>query len=231
MHFCAKNILPDTRISNDIDLLVRPSDVTLIGEALFKAGFRQGDIRNGNFVPASRKNIIESKMLRGETVPYIIEIGLPHMKFLEVDINFSLDYKNGETDILESMLSNSIRVGNIMTLDKNDFFLHLCCHLYKEATTLPWVEMNRDMTLYKYADIYMLLDEMTEADIAELFARANDFELEKVCAFAILQTLALFDVKHDTAKNISKQILEDDPDFLPTRDFAVGEENLCLQNE
>lgn len=101
-----------------------------------------------------------------------------------------------------------------MTLDKNDFFLHLCCHLYKEATTLPWVEMNRDMTLYKYADIYMLLDEMTEADIAELFARANDFELEKVCAFAILQTLALFDVKHDTAKNISKQILEDDPDFL-----------------
>jgi hypothetical protein len=84
------------RTSNDIDLLVLPENVTDIGEALLKAGFKQGNIRNGIFVEATRKEIIESKMLRGETVPYIKEISLPIMKYLEVDINFSLDYKNGD---------------------------------------------------------------------------------------------------------------------------------------
>lgn len=65
------------RTSNDIDLLVHPSDVTEIGNVLSEAGFRQGNVRGGKFVPASRKEIIESKMLRGETVPYIIEVSLP----------------------------------------------------------------------------------------------------------------------------------------------------------
>ena len=54
------------RTSNDIDLLVRPCDVTVIGDALTKAGFRQGNIRNGRFAPAERREIIESKMLRGD---------------------------------------------------------------------------------------------------------------------------------------------------------------------
>ena len=33
------------RTSNDIDLLVLPSDVTLVGNALTKSGFRQGNVR------------------------------------------------------------------------------------------------------------------------------------------------------------------------------------------
>lgn len=202
------------RTSNDIDLLVRPKDVTVIGEALTNAGFRQGSIRGGEFVPAGRKEIIESKMLRGETVPYIFEIGLPHMRFLEVDINFSLDYKNGGTDVLESMLSDSISYGNIATLNRNDFLIHLCCHLCKEATTLPWVKMKRDMTLYKYADIYMLLDNMSEVDVSDLFVRARELELEKICAFAVLQTSELFESKSFTAEKTAGNILQSDPDFL-----------------
>ena len=70
------------RTSNDIDLLVHPKSVSNIGEALLKAGFAQGNIRNGKFEPATRREIIESKMTRGETVPYIKEINLPGMKFL-----------------------------------------------------------------------------------------------------------------------------------------------------
>ncbi len=84
------------RTSNDIDLLVHPKDVTEVGNALLSAGFKQGNVRNGSFIPATRKEIIESKMMRGETVPYIKEVNLPGMQFLEVDINFSLDYKLGD---------------------------------------------------------------------------------------------------------------------------------------
>lgn len=206
------------RTSNDIDLLVMPEDIGKISDVLLKAGFRQGNIRNGEFVPAARKEIIESKMMRGETVPYIKEVNLPHMRFLEVDINFSLDYKNGNADILSSMLERSsfTKVGKIKipTLDKTDFFIHLCSHLYKEATTLPWIEMRRDMTLYKYCDIYLLLGGMTDFDFETLQERAKELGMEKICAYAIYETAELFDIFDSKIVEESKKVLEDDKNFL-----------------
>lgn len=206
------------RTSNDIDLLVRPEDVTLIGKILTMAGFRQGNVRNGEFVQASRKEIIESKMLRGETVPYILEIGLNKMRFLEVDINFSLDYKNSGASALNAMMEQTAlyeKYGlSISTLNKIDFFLHLCCHLYKEAAAFPWVEMKRDMSLYKYTDIYMLLEEMTEADVKDLFKRAKELGLEQICSFAVLQTAGLLNMNTSYAVKIAEDSLNDDKDFI-----------------
>ena len=70
------------RTSNDIDLLTAPEDVSLIGDALSAAGFVQGHLRNGTFVPATRREIVESKMMRGETVPYILKVDLPFLPYL-----------------------------------------------------------------------------------------------------------------------------------------------------
>ncbi len=206
------------RTSNDIDLLVHPDDVTEIGNALLKLGFKQGYIRNGNFEPATRKEIIESKMTRGETVPYIKEVNLPGMRFMEVDINFSLDYKPGDIDLLEEMMNNSVVVKlgeyKVHTLRNDDFFVHLCSHLYKEATTLPWVEMMRDMTLYKYCDIYMLLNDADEEQVDFLFDRAEKLGMEKVCAFAILHTAELFKFRNLYAVEAATRALGYDMDFI-----------------
>lgn len=208
------------RTSNDIDVLIRPEDVTTAANCLKAAGFVQGNVRNGEFIPASRKEIIESKMTRGETVPFIKEVGLPFLKFIEVDLNFSLDYKTGNDDSVEIMLSNAseqcFKTHSVRTLDRCDFFVHLCGHLYKEATTLPWVEMGRDMTLYKYSDIYMLLDGMNQGETEELFERAKIYGMEKICAFAVLQTKALLSFENEFAVSKAKKILKDDKDFLHT---------------
>lgn len=208
------------RTSNDIDLLVLPENVTQVGNALLKAGFRQGNIRNGEFVPASRKEIIESKLTRGETVPYIKEVGMPGMRFLEVDINFSLDYKNGETDVLKQIMdrvcSRNILEQKIPTLDEQDFLIHLCAHLYKEATTLPWVEMKRDMTLYKFCDIYLLLSRMSQRQTEALFLRAQELGMEKICAFAVAVTKELFDVDNKAAIGMAEDVLQVDPEFIHT---------------
>ena len=208
------------RTSNDIDLLVLPKDITIIGKKLIDNGFKQGTLRGGEFVPASRKEIIESRIMRGETVPYIKEVGFPNMKYLEVDVNFSLDYKNGKIDVLSAFLQESctIKEGKIRipTLSKVDFFIHLCAHLYKEATTYPWIEMKRDMTLYKYADIYMLLDEMSKKDCEELFVRAKEIRMEKICAYAVLEVAGLFDVENHPAIELANKFLKDDKEFLYT---------------
>lgn len=208
------------RTANDIDLLVMPNDVTAMSNILQQAGFAQGHIRNGVFEPATRRDIIASKMMRGETIPYIKQIDLPGMKYLEVDINFSLDYKPGDTQVLEEMLNRvytrSVNKLKVTTLDQADFFIHLCSHLYKEATTLPWVEMQRDMTLYKYSDIYLLLDAMDEKAVDLMFSRAKKLGMEKICAFAIRQSAALFELKNQYALSESVQILKEDEAFLHT---------------
>ncbi len=208
------------RTSNDIDLLVNPKNVTEIGNALVKAGFKQGNIRNGSFQPATRKEIIESKMMRGETVSYIKEINLPSMQFLEVDINFSLDYKPGDTDILKKMINNTVikKLHNLQvhTLSSEDFFIHLCCHLYKEATTLPWVEMMRDMTLYKYCDIYMLLNDATKEQVDQYFTRAKELGMQKICGFAVLQMSELFNFDNKYATDVADSILSTEPEFIHT---------------
>lgn len=205
------------RTSNDIDLLVLPQHVTEIGNALLNAGFQQGNIRNGEFIPATRKEIIESKMLRGETVPYIKEVKLPHMKYLEVDINFSLDYKNGDEKVLEKILERvqdrEVVDLKVPTLDSADFFIHLCSHLYKEATTLPWVEMKRDMTLYKYCDIYVLLFDMIQEELKIIFQRAQELGMGEIVAFTILQTAAMFDVNEDFI-SMAEYVLQNKPDFI-----------------
>lgn len=206
------------RTSNDIDILTMPKDVTKVGDALLRAGFKQGYIRNEVFVPATREEIIGSRIMRGECIPYIKETNLLNKKFLEVDINFSLDYKNSPTYVLEQMLIKSgireIDGLSVPTLSSSDFFIHLCNHLYKEATTLPWIEMQRDMTLYKYCDIYLLLTSMSDKELTRLFDRAKHLGMDKVCAFAIYQTIELFDISNKQVRQFVKMTLQQDFEFL-----------------
>lgn len=206
------------RTSSDIDLLIHPKDVTKIGDVLSGSGFIQGNVRDGNFRAASRREIIESRMTRGEIVPYIKEVNLPGMRFLEVDINLSFDYKPSDPNLLIDIIGNSCvkELGDLQvrTLRDDDFFVHLCSHLYKEATTLAWIEMMRDMTLYKYLDIYMMSYDLDEKELDFLFNRAKQFGMEKICAFAILQMSKLFDFNNTYAISISEKILKDDPEFI-----------------
>lgn len=205
------------RTANDVDLLVSPRDVTVIGNLLTAAGFRQGYVREGVLIPATRQEIISSRMMRGETVPYIKEVKLPFLRFFEVDINYSLDYKNDDGDALARMLSDACERNegglSLPTLSETDFFLHLCAHLYKEATTLPWIEMRRDMTLFKYCDIYLLLSEMTDEKFERVFCRAKALGMEKICAYAVLEAMGLFDMDRPTARRAAERALADDPDF------------------
>ncbi len=184
------------RTSNDIDILVAPEDVGCISAALKCAGFEQGYLKNGVFVSATRQQIIESKMMRGETVPFIRKTNLPHLDYLEVDLNFSLDYKNSNDTTLKEMLCRTqlttVDSDRIRILDSLDFILHLCAHLYKEATTVPWIRMKRDMTFYKFADIYGLLSELDKDDFSALLERAQENGIETELSYCLHCIRSLF---------------------------------------
>ena len=184
------------RTSNDIDVLVAPENVGRISACLKTLGFRQGYLKNGDFVPATREQIISSRMMRGETVPFIKEVGLPSMRCLEVDVNFSLDLKSTDDGALGKMLSRAVMTPIadtcIRTLEIYDFILHLCAHLYKEAASMPWIRMKRDMTFYKYCDIYGMLFCLGDGELDTLRLRADELGIKKELIYCLASIDAFF---------------------------------------
>lgn len=184
------------RTSNDIDLLVNPKSITKIEKLLSAEGFMQGNIRNGSFVPADRREIISSRMSRGETVPFIKEVNLPFMKYLEIDINFSLGFSSDDGEAIKDIIRNAKFVDiddfKIRIPSESHFFLHLCSHLWKEASTYPWIEMKRDMSLYKYCDIYMLMHTLPVDIMDEIVECARKYGIERDCFCTLAQTKELF---------------------------------------
>lgn len=206
------------RTSNDIDILINPKDITELTAELKAVGFKQGNVRNETFIPASRTEIISSRMNRGETVPFVKEVNLPGMKFLEIDVNFSLGFRPGVDEHVVCDFLNRTQpmiLNTISTLNKTDFLMHLCAHLYKEATVMSWVKMGRDISLYKYCDIYLFLCKFMNDEFAnELIQRVNNVGLSKECYYALNYAKELFEIDDAALDMLLKKIQPADLSFM-----------------
>ncbi len=208
------------RTSNDIDLLLNKKDVGRISTRLSESGFKQGSIKSGVFVPATREEILTSKMTRGETVPFIRETGQEHMKYLEIDLNFSLDYQARNVSMrVDSFLDRVVpeihtEKGNLFTLSMTDFIIHLCAHLYKEATLYPWVEMGRDLTLYKFADLYLLSARGHFDEHDDLVYRIRELGMEQECYYALCHTATLFGIQNPALFALLERIKPENTVFM-----------------
>ncbi|MBQ2775247.1 MAG: nucleotidyltransferase family protein [Clostridia bacterium] len=209
------------RTSNDFDILINQQDVQRITDLLIANGFKQGFLRNDNFTPATRSDIIFAKMNKGETVPFVKRIDLPHMPWLEVDVNFSLDFKaKQETDVVKDFLSRTeksikLKNGALPTLSHSDFLIHLCAHLYKEATTLHWVNVQRDLSLYKFSDIFLLLDlYLDESFVNDLVETIFKYDLKDECYYTFYYTRELFDISNPLLDTLIEQIKPEDEEVI-----------------
>ena len=122
-----------------------------------------------------------------------------------MDVNFSLDHKQTKSAVIADWIGRAqeITVDDtiIQTLQPYDFVLHLCQHLYKEATTYPWIEMKRDMTLYKFCDIYALLQNWPEKNWRHLAEKAVACDLQEPCYYALYATKVLFSLEGQGIEN------------------------------
>lgn len=184
------------RTSNDLDILVEEENVSAIQDILKANGFIQGYYMKNErrIVPATRRDIILSKLNFGETVPFAQFID---GTLFYVDINFSVDFKpEKEKKTVSELLSTieKIEYEDIYyyTLDKSAFLIHLCCHLYKEATTMEWVKEGRDLQLYKFSDINLYLHDRNKDYFDELLVNIERMKLEKECYYAIANTLIIY---------------------------------------
>ena len=158
------------RASNDIDILVQPHGITAVSKALNELGFIQGtyDEETGEIKEFSRMEIVRRRMNRGEVAPFVKKTGNAEFPFIEIDINFSLgNTPSAGTALLNEMIAHTVeRRGKVLMCvpDEELFFLHLIMHQYKESCLLFMVERNKDLDLYKLADIYYLY----KADVLDM---------------------------------------------------------------
>lgn len=174
------------RVSNDIDLLVEQKDISAISEVLKNMGFVQGyyDFRESKIVPLPRAEILSRRMNRGETAPFVVATDHPLVSFIEVDINFSLDYlPNSHEDMLHAILKDSLCYagnisGGIRSLCADDFFLHLIMHQYKESVLYSMVQRSKDTELYKLLDIYLFIKK-GYIELSGLYNKVKKYGLEQ----------------------------------------------------
>ncbi len=175
------------RVSNDFDILMNSSNISSLQKLLISNGFVQGYVKKSNEIQeATRREIIDSKMNFGETVPFV---KIVENKPMVIDLNFSLDYKAAEdNNLINEMLSNTIfaTFENIKfrVLNPIDFIIHLSCHLYKEATTYDWVIRRRDLMLYKFCDINVFMHKYGTQEFFSLLANyIKQYNLQKECYY------------------------------------------------
>lgn len=209
---------PGLRTSNDLDVLIHSNNIAKLSKKLKANGFLQGNIQNGKFTTAAREKIISSRMNRGETVPFIKKVDLPGMEYMEVDINFSLDFKaKQENDVVEKLLSHTEKLSDngLFTFSKEDFLIHLCVHLFKEATIMNWVEMGRDLSLYKFCDIYLFAQKFIDLSFADkLVQKINEYRLCNECYYTLTNVRTLFNIKNYILDKIIKDIQPENLEFM-----------------
>ena len=207
-------------IANDIDILINEKSIGELQSILIENGFRQGGFKNNlEFFPADRSQILMSRMNYGETVPWVKLIdGRP----VKVDINFSVDYKpNSNNDIVKKLLENRMTVTfdeyKLQTLAPVEFFIHLCCHLYKEATTYDWVRQRKDLMLYKFSNINVFLHEYGNKQFfLDLKQRVRELDVEKECYYTCENASIIYPhiLESDGFKSFLDQIKPDNLLFM-----------------
>lgn len=204
------------RTSNDIDIFLHASNLTECQQLLKNNGFIQGNVINDEIVPATRREILLSRMNNGDTVPFFKKI---NGSLLEVDLNFSLDFKpSGNSKIMNKMLSNVeyVELDDVgyKTLKMTDFIIHLCAHLYKEATTYDWVVRRRDLNLYKFSDINVLLRKNLDEELCkDLVERIKELDMKNECYYTFYNSGLIFPKLYEN-KNFEFLLNEIKPESL-----------------
>lgn len=175
---------PGSRISNDTDIMIEKESIDKVVSLTKEMGYIQGKEKDGEIIPATKKEILFARLNTYEIVPMLKYVDKEHLPIHELDINFRL----GNDDVFESapeILSDTILLHNgdrqIRTLTLEKFLLYLCIHHYREANMIYKIIRGNDLTLYKFMDIHFFVSQKSSEidwkkllELAEKFNRIKD---------------------------------------------------------
>ena len=189
-----------SRTCNDLDFFCFLQDLKDIDQIVTELGYSQGeyDWNTEEINEFSRIKKLGWKMNLNTVPTYIKKIdNNDFIDFLEIDFSYSFDLRK-DVSIAESVFANSIGC----EMNKIDFVVHLCSHLYKEAENDIWIEAKADLNLIKFCDIRESLKKFTYKEVDSLIKRS----IELKCWDAVIYCSYYLSILYgeDYARIISK---------------------------
>jgi hypothetical protein len=136
------------RFSGDLDILISKKNVNKIIGIMYELGYVQGKCKNDCIVKMSRQEEILWKLNMGNLYPFVklCEYGYPIE--IKIDFRFSLDDRLDSTAV-DTML----KTVSHEEMDEEMYLIHMCTHLYNEASNLYFAKWNKDINIIKFCDI------------------------------------------------------------------------------
>lgn len=189
-HFLYKDI--GARVSNDCDILIKKSDLNNALDILSQNGYIQGKT---NFLTKEIKEVSRrEKLIRSlnshEVFPFTKKVNSNFLDFHRVDIHHSINLMDSkkEDHIVDELLADKITLKDknltLSSLNWENVLLFLCIHLYREAISKRDIKKNKDLLLYKIADIKILV-ETQEINWNYFIEKVLDYNFKKDCYFAL----------------------------------------------
>lgn len=183
-----------TRAFNDIDILVSKKSIQSVKKILYELDFLQGkyDYKKGTIDEFDQDTITQSINTRGEMAPFVKIVNEKTLKTIDVDINFSLDWKpDGFNKAVDHFLNERalIPIDNnfsIYSLEKEHLFIHLCSHFYKDSALINIVKKRKVLDLYKFVDIYIFIQTyFEEIDTGRIFDDSVKYGFDRHVFFTL----------------------------------------------
>ncbi|WP_018884772.1 nucleotidyltransferase family protein [Paenibacillus massiliensis] len=186
-----------TRSINDIDLLIQLKDSKEITDIMTSLGYLQGnyDYSTGQLQEHSREKNVSWKM-NMNTLPTFVKLSdSKEVEFFMVDFSFSLNLDKHIEPVDEMIMQ--AQEGKLLA---EHFLVHLCCHLYKEATGAIWIYTDCDMNTIKFCDVreYILI-QMDTTTLIRAVEFANYFGLQHPLYFTFYYLQMLYNDGYEEA--------------------------------
>lgn len=189
------------RAFNDIDILISKKSTLKAKKVLENLGFVQGkyDYKKDIVNKFDQRTITQNINKIGEMAPFVKIINKTTIKTIDVDVNFSLDWKpvcsNGAVDhfLEERVLIPVDNNFSIYSLKKEHLFIHLCSHLYKDSVLLDLVKKRKVLDLYKFVDIYAFIQKyFKQINIEKIFEDSVKYGFDKHVFFTLNYITRIF---------------------------------------
>ncbi len=154
---------PGTRLMNDIDFMVAPSDRERAQAALEGCGFSVAEFDPASTAlrPYTRRELVFYR-LNPDHLPIMTRLtGDIVVPALRVDVAYSLTWAGAPWQVAtEEALAGSgtlaAPTGPIRCMRPEYQFAHTALHLFREAWLERWLETGQDVNLAKFTDLYRL---------------------------------------------------------------------------
>ena len=170
---------------NDIDILICKEEISKVEKILNTLGYFQGHVVGNRIEALSRKENIVWKTKMNNLPPFHKVTNDDWCPILSIDSSFSFQYKMDKKN-MDKIINRGILKNGKWELDKVDMFLHLCCHLYKEASNATWILLGNDLNLIKFCDIREFIQvEMDKEDMNRAIKRARIYDCQEAVYFSL----------------------------------------------